>query len=189
MPIACLIRKAAYYDSVTLMQLARALRESPGVQDAAVVMGTPANQAILADAGLLTPEAEAASSSDLVIAISAADEAALQAAMAQADALLARRPSAAPADEANRPPTLAAAIRQTPDANLALISVPGQYAAQEARWALEHRGYQAGVQFNPYGEEKNQNYPGALVKIIALEQKFLEPSNGETTDKGSEFSI
>ena len=32
--------------------------------------------------------------------------------------------------------------------------------------------YQIGVQFSPYGEGKNQNYPGALVKIIALEQKF-----------------
>lgn len=35
--------------------------------------------------------------------------------------------------------------------------------------------YQIGVQFAPYGEGKNQNYPGALVKIIALEQKFAPP--------------
>jgi len=34
---------------------------------------------------------------------------------------------------------------------------------------------QVGVQFYPYGEKKNQNYPGALVKIIALEQKFAPP--------------
>jgi hypothetical protein len=37
---------------------------------------------------------------------------------------------------------------------------------------------QIGVQFYPYGEKKNQNYPGALVKIIALEQKFA-PSEEE----------
>ena len=33
--------------------------------------------------------------------------------------------------------------------------------------------YQIGVQFLPYGEKKDQNYPAALVKIIALEQRFL----------------
>ena len=31
---------------------------------------------------------------------------------------------------------------------------------------------QVGVQFNPYGEKERQNYPGNLVKIISLEQKF-----------------
>jgi len=34
--------------------------------------------------------------------------------------------------------TQAEALGALPEANLALISVPGQYAAQEARWALEH---------------------------------------------------
>ncbi len=136
MPATCLIRTAAYHDSVALMQLARALRELPGVQDAAAVMGTPANRAILADAGLLTPEAESAGPGDLVIAISAADEAALQAAVARAEALLARRPGPAPAEAADRPPTLAAALRQKPDANLALVSVAGRYAVAEARRAL-----------------------------------------------------
>jgi len=50
--------------------------------------------------------------------------------------------------------------------------------------------YQIGVQFNPYGEKKDQNYPGNLVKIIALEQKFLDESTKvkDESDK-SEFSI
>ncbi len=33
--------------------------------------------------------------------------------------------------------------------------------------------YFVGIQFNPYGEKQGQNYPGNLVKIIALEQKYL----------------
>lgn len=36
--------------------------------------------------------------------------------------------------------------------------------------------YQIGVQFNAFGEKKGQNYPGTLVKIIALEQKFSTPN-------------
>jgi hypothetical protein len=77
------------------------------------------------------------------------------------------------------------------------ISIPGERVPLNlkgrVRWSSFNPGksykYQAGVQFNPYGEEKNQNYPGTLVKIIALEQKFIEPGSGEGTGKTSEFSI
>ncbi len=77
------------------------------------------------------------------------------------------------------------------------ISIPGEriplVLRGRVRWSSFNPGksykYQAGVQFNAYGEEKGQNYPGILVKIIALEQKFSEPTNGEGTDKTSEFSI
>ncbi|MGB8952955.1 MAG: PilZ domain-containing protein [Candidatus Aminicenantales bacterium] len=50
--------------------------------------------------------------------------------------------------------------------------------------------YQIGVQFHTYGEKKDQNYPGNLVKIIALEQKFMDESTAvdNESDK-SEFSI
>ena len=51
------IKPSAYHDSVTLMLVAQAVLKLPGVQDAAVVMGTPANREIIAAAGLLTPEA------------------------------------------------------------------------------------------------------------------------------------
>jgi len=60
------------------------------------------------------------------------------------------------------------------------ISIPGERAPMtlkgRVRWSAANPGksykYQIGVQFNPYGEKKGQNYPGSLVKIIALEQKF-----------------
>jgi len=60
------------------------------------------------------------------------------------------------------------------------ISVPGERIPLElhgqVRWSSPKEGgsykHQVGVQFNPYGEKKGQNYPGSLVKIIALEQKF-----------------
>ncbi|RLE10937.1 MAG: PilZ domain-containing protein [Candidatus Aminicenantes bacterium] len=61
------------------------------------------------------------------------------------------------------------------------ISIPGERAPLimkgEVRWSSPNPGksyrYQIGVQFHPYGEKKNHNYPGNLVKIIALEQKFV----------------
>jgi len=77
------------------------------------------------------------------------------------------------------------------------ISIPGERIPLNlvglVRWVSYNPGksykYQVGVQFNAYGEKKDQNYPGALVKIIALEQKFIEPAEANALDKKSEFSI
>ena len=65
------IKPSAYHDSVTLMLVAQAVLKLPGVQDAAVVMGTAANREIIAAAGLLTPEAAGARPDDLLIVIKA----------------------------------------------------------------------------------------------------------------------
>ena len=70
------------------------------------------------------------------------------------------------------------------------IAIPGEHIPLILRgfirWIGHHAGSiyatQVGVQFNPYGDEsKDQNYPGALVKIIALEQKFA-PEDGFSFD-------
>ncbi len=51
------IRAGAYYDSVVLMQLQRSLAALPGIVDAGVAMGTPANKELLAQGGLLPVDA------------------------------------------------------------------------------------------------------------------------------------
>lgn len=137
MPIATRILPSAYYDSVTLMLVAKELLAMPGVQDAAVVMGTPANLALMRDAGLLTVQVQAATPNDLVVAVLAAGDGEAAAALAAVDGLLAAGKGGKQADgAAPRPRSLRAAVRQAPDANLALISVAGRYAAREARLAL-----------------------------------------------------
>jgi hypothetical protein len=77
------------------------------------------------------------------------------------------------------------------------VSIPGERIPLNlkghVRWSSFNPGksykYQAGVQFNAYGEKKGQNYPGALVKIIALEQKFIEPGDESGSGNNSEFRI
>ncbi len=132
------IKPSAYHDSVTLMLVAQAVLKLPGVQDAAVVMGTPANREIIAAAGLLTPEAAGARPDDLLIVIKAVDEASALAALAQAEEILAAKAPRAETGAAHRPKSLASAIAAAPGANLAVISVAGRYAAGEARTALEN---------------------------------------------------
>ncbi len=138
MPIAGLVKPNTYRDSVALMLVSTKLAEMPGVAQASAMMGTPANKEILAATDLLAPTLEHARPNDLCIAVDAADDDTLERALRNAESLLAG--GAAPAGtvlgSTRRPRTLEGALRDRPDANLALISVPGEYAAFEARRAL-----------------------------------------------------
>jgi len=78
------------------------------------------------------------------------------------------------------------------------ISIPGEriplVIKGQIRWISPNVGksykYQIGVQFNPYGEKKGQNYPGTLVKIIALEQKFsTEKKTDIDSSHASKFEV
>jgi FdrA protein len=135
--LATEVRPGAYFDSVVLMQLQRALLKLPGVEDAGVVMGTDANKGVLEGSGLLTPEAQRAAPDDLVIVARAASEDAARAALTQVDALLARRSAGETAGaDGYRPKSLEAATAMHPEAGWVLVSVPGRYAAGVARDAL-----------------------------------------------------
>lgn len=129
------VRAGAYYDSVVLMQLQRGLLGLPGVVDAGVVMATPANRDLLA-ANNLPPEAVTANPDDLLVVVKANDGASAAHAIGQVDELLARRKSSAVSQDF-RPRSLSAAVRQLPEANWVLVSVPGRYAAGVAREALD----------------------------------------------------
>ena len=137
MPVKTRIKPSQYFDSVSLMVVARELARLPGVTDAAVVMGTEANKGILRQGGLLTPDAETASPNDLVIAVSAPPDI-LDQALDSAESLLQKKSSAAETAEF-RPKTLRSAARMNQAANIAVISVAGRYAADEA-WAALRNG-------------------------------------------------
>ncbi|HMJ37304.1 MAG TPA: hypothetical protein VK501_25595 [Baekduia sp.] len=127
-----------YADSVRLMVVAREVRDMPGVRGCEVAMGTAANLEALAVRGV---EAPAAGPGDVVVAVSAPDG-------AGEDALrVAERHLSAPvivdgslASRAEQPPrSVPAAAVRLADANLALVSVPGEYAALVAHQALTRR--------------------------------------------------
>ena len=129
------IRPGAYYDSVILMQLQRALAALPDVQEAGVVMGTAANKELLAQSALSTPAVETAAADDLIIAVRTENAEQASAALAAVNGLLTRR-RAESADDDYRPKTLESATLMLPEAQWVLVSVPGRYAAGVAKEAL-----------------------------------------------------
>ena len=138
MTVKSVIKRSDYHDSVTLMLAAREVSRLPGVSDAAVVMATEANKGLLKEAGLLTPEAEAASPNDLVVAVSG-EESAIEKALTEAEKLLGKKQVSDTGAEGLRPKTVRSAVSANPAANLAVISVAGRYAADEA-WEALHQG-------------------------------------------------
>jgi succinyl-CoA synthetase alpha subunit len=131
-----IIRKNAYHDSVTLMALSGKIKSVPGVTEAVVAMATALNKDLLQSVGLWTTEVSDASESDLVLAVRAESEEVCQQAMEAANNLLAKKPAGAAGTLKLRPSSIQAALNTMPDANLAVISVPGRFAAREAEKAL-----------------------------------------------------
>ncbi|MFQ5614981.1 MAG: acyl-CoA synthetase FdrA [Anaerolineales bacterium] len=129
------IRPGAYYDSIVLMQLQAALANLPGVEDTGVMMGTPANLALLEEGGLLPDSVAQAGLDDLIIVVRATNEENAANTLAQVDTLLAKRRATTTSEF--RPKSLESAAKALPEAAWVLISVPGRYAAGVARKALD----------------------------------------------------
>ena len=136
MALTAVVRKNTYVDSVSLMTTSSRANEIEGVQQALMGMGTPMNKEVLRESRLLTPDLELAGAGDLMIVVETSDPERGEDALAEVESLLhEKRPTGAATEKTYK--TLGSAIADSPDANLALISVNGAYAAREARQALE----------------------------------------------------
>ncbi|MGI9335401.1 MAG: acyl-CoA synthetase FdrA, partial [Gammaproteobacteria bacterium] len=132
------VKAGLYLDSIVLMQLSVELEAAPGVEEAVLMIGSEPNKRIMADAGLLADAGREAGANDLIIGLRTGSEAEADAALVQAASLLERRGSTGAGASAElRPATIESATAQLADANLALISTPGVFAAREARKAID----------------------------------------------------
>jgi succinyl-CoA synthetase alpha subunit len=131
-----LVEKDSYFDSVFLMLINREVKQFDGVEEAVVSMATEMNMDLLKKMGISGPELSGTTPNDLVVAVVSDSESVATEAIAAAQRLLHQKKSESTAGHEYQPPTLDAAVRAVPDANLVVISLPGQYAAREALKAL-----------------------------------------------------
>jgi FdrA protein len=137
---AAYIHANLYKDSVALMRVAQRLLALPGVVNATLQMGNPANKEILQEAGLLGAEVRDAGPSDIMVVVQARSAGECASAVAESKAQLAGTEKAGATPEATTTvarTTLAQGRQGLEAANLAQISVPGAYAAAEALKALK----------------------------------------------------
>ena len=127
----------SYRDSLLLLSATRAMEDSAGVSWASAAMATPATVDDLTGRGFPPGDLAGADANALVLAVCAADADAADEALSRGRAALFAE-LAQPGEERRRPEprTISDAAARLPQANVAVISVPGPYAAMAAHAAL-----------------------------------------------------
>lgn len=144
--IHAFIKKGSFQDSVSLMLISRKLSELPSVDEISVMMGTPANKSLLEVTGFWHLQFTEATPNDICVAIktTAADDTIIATdtiVAAIAEALEAALKTIAQGTSGGKTLQKARSWRRAreklPDANLVLISIAGEYAAELADQALD----------------------------------------------------
>lgn len=130
------IRKNTYYDSVTLMLISKEIKKIEGVKEALVGMGTDLNKELTRNLAITSPEIEELTPNDFFVSVLAEDQVQIETIVGEVDKLLSQKKKGSDADY--MPPTLDSAIKHEPESNMVVISVPGKYAADEAKKALNN---------------------------------------------------
>src|SRR5512142_269933 len=108
------VRRGVYRDSVALMRISRAVGALPGVEAAALMIGSVTNRKLMQDAGLLNDDGRGAGPNDLVLAVRADAAANASAALALGERLL-EAPAKGGADAGEwMPKSLETALVQMP---------------------------------------------------------------------------
>ncbi|WP_279525935.1 acyl-CoA synthetase FdrA [Staphylococcus gallinarum] len=134
-----IIKENTYQDSIVLMLLSNKLSAIEGVNKVSIMMGTPANKDIFKSSGLGTAELENAKPNDIVIVIDTEDAAKVEEVDQEVEAELKGKAESNDQEQKhNEASNWSRALELANNPNLALISIPGQYAAMEAENALNH---------------------------------------------------
>ena len=135
-----IVKKNTYQDSFNLMLLAENIRNLPGIREVAIFMGTSANKSRLLTANFSSDALTQAGSEDLCIGLEFDDLESGELAISEVDSILRGKPLTSQIGGSKLgilPRSIEGALRVLPGANLVSISLPGEYAGNEARKALE----------------------------------------------------
>lgn len=125
-----------YYDSVTLMSLSARLKKEMPFSELVMLMGTEMNKVMIKDIHLMNDELEKASPNDLVLVATLSDNSLLENwDQVVINELSAKRKATSTKDKDYK--TIHQAMKEF-EGNMAVISVPGVYAANEAYNALKN---------------------------------------------------
>lgn len=138
MAIYTKIIKRFYQDSLKLMRVSNEIKDTDNIEQAFAFMGTEINKKTRMQAGLLSHEAMEAGADDLILLVKSEEKDIALAALAlfENKIISTEAESKKNTTEAIMPVTFEEGISALADANLAVISVPGTYAAMNAMNAL-----------------------------------------------------
>jgi FdrA protein len=137
MSVALRLFPDTYVDSVVQLRGMRAMRELGGVEWASAAMATPTNVETLRGEGVDPAQLAEAGSNDFFLVVRATtDSIAAEALAVGESAVMSTQPPPGEAGRQPAPGSLRDAVRARPESNVAVISLPGEYAALAAHQAL-----------------------------------------------------
>ena len=176
-----IVKKNFFRDSVQMMQFSQQLKDEQGVVDAAIVMGTDLNKNTLKNMDLLTEDGIHATENDTLISINCQDEISLNNAAQKAEQLLVSD-SAKTKNEFN---DLSSALDSFSNANIASLSIPGQFVKDMAVELIKKQLHL--FVFSDHVPLEDEIY----LKKLALENNvlFMGPEAGTTILNGTVFGF
>lgn len=135
--IYTVVRKNSYQDSINLMLLTNRINTLEGVARSQIMMGTDANKDIFKNSGLYSDEVEKAAPSDMVIVVEADDEKIVDKVLEETKVFLNDLSVKKKGNDIKTAKNWDEAMDMLPDANVALFSIPGEYAAPDLEEALD----------------------------------------------------
>ena len=137
MTVAIKLFPDTYVDSVVQLRGMRAMREVDGVEWASAAMATPANVETLRTEGVAAEQVADAGANDFFLVVRSATDSSAEEALAAGSAAVTSTDGSRVADDRSEAPrSLRDAVRAEPTPDVAVISVPGDYAALAAFQAL-----------------------------------------------------
>lgn len=176
-----IVKKNFFRDSVQMMQFSQQLKDEQGVVDAAIVMGTDLNKNTLKKMDLLTEDGISATENDTLISINCKDENSLNNTAQKAEQLLVSD-SAKTKNEFN---DLSSALDSFSNANIASLSIPGQFVKEMAVELIKKQLHL--FVFSDHVPLEDEIY----LKNLALENNvlFMGPEAGTTILNGTVFGF
>ncbi|MDR0497976.1 MAG: FdrA family protein, partial [Treponema sp.] len=156
-----------YFDSVSLMKISSQVSALPGVKEVLVGMGTELNKELLQNMGLLNSEMGNAAPNDLLIGILAESNEAMDGALAEIEKSFERKKMSAKSSTEKKFQTIQQVADLDDGYNMAVVSVPGLYAAHECKTALNNNMHVFLFSDNVTVEEEVE------LKSIALDKGLL----------------
>ena len=129
------VKKGSYHDSVVLMLLTNHISAMQGVNKVSIMMATPANKDIFKQSGLDTEELLAAGANDMVVVADIDNENTMNIIENEIDAYFKKQNTQNQQTESVK--SWDKALEKMPNADMAVISIAGAYAALEANRALD----------------------------------------------------
>ncbi len=173
-----------YYDSVQLMFITSSIKKKQGIKTALVAMGTQANKDIFDDIGMNSNSIMQAGPNDMIIGVSGVDKTTCEQAIIEIQTILSGNGASTEANAVSYS-SLETAVRANSQANLCIISVPGEYAKAEAVKALNAGLHTLIFSDNVSLEEERE------IKLLAAEKGLLcmGPDCGVANINGISFLV